>query len=78
MVKFILRQGMNAEKLVLGIPLFGRSYSLAPSSLPAPGASISGWGEEGPYTQTRGLLAFFEVRMKKLILYSYWESFLWY
>lgn len=61
MVKFILRHGMNAEKLVLGIPLFGRTYTLAASTLPAPGAATSGWGDEGPYTQTKGLLAYFEV-----------------
>ncbi|XP_026742791.1 probable chitinase 10 isoform X2 [Trichoplusia ni] len=61
MVKFILRHGMNAEKLVLGVPTYGRSYTLAPSTLPSPGAAVSGWGEEGPYTQTKGLLAYFEI-----------------
>lgn len=61
MVKYIIRHGMSADKLVLGIPLFGRSYTLAPSTLPAPGAIVSGWGEEGQYTQTRGMLAYFEV-----------------
>lgn len=62
-VKFILRHGMNAEKLVLGIPLFGRSYTLSPSTHPAPGAPVTGWGDEGFYTQTKGLLAFFEICM---------------
>lgn len=52
---------MAAEKLVLGVPLFGRSYTLAPSVLPAPGAPVSGWGDEGQYTQTKGMLAYFEV-----------------
>lgn len=61
MVKYVLRHGMAAEKLVLGIPMFGRSYTLEASTLPAPGAAISGWGDEGPYTQTKGLLAYFEV-----------------
>lgn len=63
MVKYILRHGMSAEKLVLGIPLFGKSYTLADSTLPSPGAAISGWGEEGPYTQTKGMLAYFEICM---------------
>lgn len=61
MVKYILRHGMAPEKLVLGVPLYGRSYTLAPSTNPYPGAPIDGWGEEGPYTQTKGLLAYFEV-----------------
>lgn len=54
---------MAADKLVLGVPLFGRSYTLAASTLPAPGALVSGWGDEGQYTQTKGLLSYFEVRM---------------
>lgn len=53
---------MAADKLVLGIPLFGRSYTLAASTLPAPGAAIQGWGDEGQYTQTKGILSYFEVR----------------
>lgn len=65
MVKYIIRHGMAADKLVLGVPLFGRSYTLAASTLPAPGAAISGWGDEGQYTQSKGLLAYFEVNKKK-------------
>lgn len=68
MVKYIIRHGMAPEKLVLGVPLFGRSYTLAASTLPAPGALVSGWGEEGQYTQTKGMLAFFEV---SLLLFKY-------
>lgn len=60
-VKYIIRHGMAPEKLVLGVPLFGRSYTLAPSTHPGPGALIDGWGDEGSYTQTKGMLAYFEV-----------------
>ncbi|CAG9096681.1 unnamed protein product [Plutella xylostella] len=63
MVRLIIRRGMAAEKLILGVPLFGRSYTLSPDTAPAPGASVSGWGDEGKYTQTKGLLAFFEICM---------------
>lgn len=62
-MKYILRHGMAPEKLVLGVPLFGRSYTLARIALPTPGAQITGWGDEGPYTQTKGLLAYFEVKL---------------
>lgn len=67
MVKYILRHGMAADKLVLGIPLFGRSYTLSETSVTSPGAGISGWGEEGTYTQTKGMLAYFEVGPKLCI-----------
>ncbi|XP_026329984.1 probable chitinase 10 isoform X2 [Hyposmocoma kahamanoa] len=63
MAKYIIRHGMAPDKLVLGVPLFGRSYTLAASTLPAPGAAISGWGDEGQYTQSKGLLAYFEICM---------------
>lgn len=66
MVKYIIRHGMAADKLILGVPLFGRSYTLAASTLPAPGAPKSGWGDEGQYTQSKGLLAFFEVNKRRL------------
>lgn len=66
-MKYILRHGMSADKLVLGIPVFGRSYRLAASTLPAPGAKVDGWGDEGQYTQTKGMLAYFEVIIKKKI-----------
>ena len=73
MVKYILRHGMSADKLVLGIPLFGRSYTLSASTLSAPGAQVDGWGDEGPYTQTKGMLSYFEVktcfRLMSKILY---------
>lgn len=62
-MKYIIRHGMAAEKLVLGIPLFGRSYTLAPSTLPSPGAAVDGWGDEGQYTQTKGMLSYFEVNI---------------
>lgn len=72
MIKYILRHGMTPEKLVLGVPLYGRSYTLAPSTLPAPGALVSDWGEEGPYTQIKGLLSYFEVSCRKRDLHPYY------
>lgn len=63
MVKYVIRHGMPADKLVLGIPFFGRSYTLAASTLPSPGAVTHGWGNEGQYTQTKGMLSYFEICM---------------
>ncbi|XP_059054390.1 probable chitinase 10 [Achroia grisella] len=62
-VKYLIRHSMAAEKLVLGIPLFGRSYTLVGSTQPSPGAYVNGWGEEGQYTQIKGKLAYFEICM---------------
>lgn len=61
MVKYIIRRGMAADKLVLGIPVYGRSYTLSAGTSPGPGAATDGWGKEGQYTQTKGILSYFEV-----------------
>ncbi|KAM3963585.1 chitinase-related protein 1 isoform 2-T3 [Aphomia sociella] len=62
-VKYLIRHSMAADKLILGVPLFGRSYTLVESTYSSPGAHVSGWGDEGQYTQTKGMLAYFEICM---------------
>lgn len=58
----ILQQGCGAEKLVLGIPTYGRTYSLKDASKNHIGAPVEGLGEPGPYTLSSGSLGFNEVR----------------
>lgn len=52
---------MPASKIVLGVPIFGRSYKLENAVYNLPGSRASGPGDEGQYTQTKGMLAYFEV-----------------
>lgn len=47
--------------VVLGIPAYGRSYTLRSASNTALGAPVTGPGEPGPYTRVPGLLAYYEV-----------------
>lgn len=60
-VRYWLKRGLPRNKLNLGIPLYGRSFTLRYANNTSPGAGVRGPGREGFYTQTPGLLAYFEV-----------------
>uniref|UniRef100_A0A2R9AZ16 Chitinase-3-like protein 1 n=1 Tax=Pan paniscus TaxID=9597 RepID=A0A2R9AZ16_PANPA len=59
-VGYMLRLGAPASKLVMGIPTFGRSFTLA-SSETGVGAPISGPGIPGRFTKEAGTLAYYEI-----------------
>lgn len=68
-------QGAPAEKLIVGFPTYGNTFTLRSPSNHGVGAAVSGAGTPGKYTQEPGELAYFEVRFlhifikyKKLIL----------
>lgn len=54
-------KGLPASKLVLGIPFYGRSFTLEHTNETGLGAPIVGPGEEGYYTQLPGILSYFEI-----------------
>jgi chitinase len=54
-----LSHGVPANKIVLGIPVFGRSYAGVAAS--GPGQAFSAVGSPGPSTRQPGLLAYYEI-----------------
>lgn len=56
-----MKKGLPKSKLVVGIPFFGRSFTLQFSNDTEIGARIKGPGREGYYTQNPGFLAYFEI-----------------
>lgn len=56
-----LSGGVPASKLILGVPIYGRTYNLTNPEDHGLGAPISGNGEAGPYTREAGFLAYYEV-----------------
>ena len=59
-MSYVLRLGAQANKLVMGIPTFGRSFTLASSKTDV-GTPTSGPGIPGWFTKEKGTLAYYEV-----------------
>lgn len=53
--------GAPAEKLLVGFPTYGNTFTLTNPADHGIGAPISGAGTPGKYTQEAGELAYFEV-----------------
>ncbi|KAK8390928.1 hypothetical protein O3P69_016939 [Scylla paramamosain] len=60
-VKYYIELGADADKLVIGIPTYGRSYTLIDGNFTDFGSSADGPGEQGKYTREKGFMAFYEV-----------------
>jgi chitinase len=64
-VESYLGAGIPGGKITLGLPTYGRSYTVANPSLlgphPAPGLPFSGPGPAGPSTAEAGSLAYYEI-----------------
>uniref|UniRef100_A0A7N5NZZ4 Chitinase 1 n=1 Tax=Ailuropoda melanoleuca TaxID=9646 RepID=A0A7N5NZZ4_AILME len=60
-VQLWLQKGTPANKLILGMPTYGRSFTLASPSDTGVGAPAMGPGSPGPFTREGGLLAYYEV-----------------
>ncbi|XP_068946484.1 chitinase-3-like protein 2 isoform X1 [Petaurus breviceps papuanus] len=61
-VNYWKSQGMPEEKIIMGIPTYGRSFTLStPSPNPGVGAPASAPGTPGQFTAEAGFLAYYEV-----------------
>lgn len=60
-IKFYIENGADPDKLVLGIPTYGRSYTLFNPEAVEIGAPADGPGEQGDATREKGYLAYYEV-----------------
>ncbi|XP_076749063.1 chitinase-3-like protein 1 [Xylocopa sonorina] len=60
-IRYWLSQGAPADKLIVGIPAYGRSFTLADAANNTVGASTIGAGNAGPYTQEEGFLGYNEI-----------------
>ena len=67
-MNYYIQLGADKKKLVVGIPTYGRSFTLADPAFNDYGSAAKGAGNEGNYTKEAGFLAFFEVIKNKYML----------
>jgi chitinase len=56
-----MTKGASKEKLVVGLPTYGRTFTLKSSNLTDIGAPAAKGGLPGQYTRESGFLSFYEV-----------------
>lgn len=60
-INYWLQSGADRKKLVMGMPMYGQSFSLAQASSHDLNAPTYGGGEAGEATRARGFLAYYEI-----------------
>lgn len=66
-INHYLKEGAEADKLVVGLPTYGRSYTLFNTESHDIDAPSSGPGTKGKFTKEPGYLAYYEVRLPQTI-----------
>lgn len=61
-IHYWLQNGADRKKLVMGLPMYGQSFTLSMASDNGLNQKTYGGGEAGTYTRARGFLAYYEVR----------------
>ena len=64
-MNYLLESGASPDKLVLGVPFYGKTFTLADRNLHEIGSASNGTGLQGPYTRQNGFLGYNEVRWVK-------------
>lgn len=67
-IQYWTSQGADRRKLVMGMPMYGQSFSLASKDENELNAPTYGGGEAGEETRARGFLAYYEVTIEKVLL----------
>lgn len=60
-MNYLLKHDVSSNKIVLGIPTYGRSYTLSNDESTEIGSPAEGPGEEGDATREKGYLAYYEI-----------------
>lgn len=59
-VKYWISKGFSSKKIIMGIPTYGRTWTLS-SDIVTPPAPAVGAGPPGPVTNETGLMAYYEI-----------------
>jgi len=72
-----VNQGADPRKLVMGMPMYGQSFSLSSSKNHGLNAPSYGGGEAGDATRSRGFLSYYEVSARIIMWWpdgGFWFS----
>ena len=61
-INYWIEQGLDRKKTILGMPMYGQSFTLAYNAKPTWNEKTQGGAQAGPFTRARGFLAYYEVR----------------
>lgn len=60
-MQYLVSKGAPKEKLLMGIPFYGQSFTLSKTNNYGQGVPSAGPGEAGEYTKQPGMLAYYEI-----------------
>ena len=60
-MKYWVESGADPKKLIMGMPMYGQSFTLRNPTNTGLNSPSSGGGEKGEFTRAKGFLAFNEV-----------------
>lgn len=67
-VQYLIKNNCPKNKIILGIPAYGRSYTLKLTANNAINAQVTGLGNPGKYSRTKGFVGYNEVCMCNYLL----------
>lgn len=71
-LKYLLERGAKPEKTMLGVPLYGRAFSLRNPNSNRMGAPAKDTSFQGPYTREDGFMGYNEICVEKLDKQAPW------
>jgi len=71
---YLLKKGADPKKTVLGVPLYGRAYTLVNPNSNKMGAPAKETAFQGPYTREDGFLGYNEICIEKLNKEAPWTT----
>lgn len=60
-VNYLLRSDFPKEKIIVGIELYARTYTIYQTNSSILGSTVKKEGKQGKYTQINGILSYFEI-----------------
>jgi len=73
-LKYLLKKGAVPAKTVLGVPLYGRAFSLLNPNSNRMGAPARDTSFQGPYTREDGFMGYNEICVERLNREAPWEE----